>query len=74
VDHFYTATNRRSRGALWSIFAPALIPAKRNAKLDPKEFPILRKSGAILFDKFDRRYYEGLDLILFGAKEKKIPK
>jgi hypothetical protein len=25
VDYFYTATNRRSRGATWSIFAPALI-------------------------------------------------
>jgi len=24
VDPFYTATNRRSRGALWSIYAPAL--------------------------------------------------
>jgi AcrR family transcriptional regulator len=46
----------------------------RNAKLDPGEFPILRQSGAILFDKFDRRYKEGLDLILRGAKEKKTPK
>lgn len=42
--------------------------AKRNAKLDPKEFPILRQSGTILFDKFDRRYKEGLDLIMRGAK------
>jgi hypothetical protein len=25
VDHFYTATKPRSRGASWSIFAPALI-------------------------------------------------
>jgi hypothetical protein len=25
VDYFYTATKPRSRGALWSIFAPALI-------------------------------------------------
>jgi hypothetical protein len=25
VDHYYTATNRRSCGALWPIFAPALI-------------------------------------------------
>ena len=41
--------------------------AERNAKLDPKEFPILRQSGSILFDKFDRRYKEGLDLILRGA-------
>jgi regulator of protease activity HflC (stomatin/prohibitin superfamily) len=27
VDYFYTATKPRSRGALWSIFAPALIGA-----------------------------------------------
>ena len=39
----------------------------RNAKLDPKLFPILRQSGPILFDKFDRRYKEGLELILSGA-------
>jgi AcrR family transcriptional regulator len=42
----------------------------RNAKLDPGEFPILRQSGGILFEKFDRRYKEGLDLIVCGAKEK----
>jgi len=28
----------------------------RNAKLDPGELPILRQSGGILFEKFDRRY------------------
>lgn len=44
--------------------------AKRNAKLNPKEFPILRRSGAILFDNFDRRYREGLDLILRGARHR----
>jgi TetR/AcrR family tetracycline transcriptional repressor len=48
--------------------------AARNAKLDPKEFPILRQSGAILFDKFDRRYEEGLELILLGAKRIELPK
>jgi TetR/AcrR family transcriptional regulator, tetracycline repressor protein len=41
--------------------------AKRNAKLDPKHFPLLRQAGAILFDNFDRRYKEGLALILRGA-------
>jgi TetR/AcrR family transcriptional regulator, tetracycline repressor protein len=41
--------------------------AERNAKLDPDEFPILRQSGSILFDRFDRRYKEGLDLIVRGA-------
>jgi len=54
--------------------SPQYDLAARNAKLDPKEFPILRRSGSILFDKFDRRYKEGLDLILCGAKEKMAPK
>ena len=40
---------------------------KRNSKLDPAKFPILRQSGPILFDRFDRRYKEGLELILKGA-------
>jgi TetR/AcrR family transcriptional regulator, tetracycline repressor protein len=41
--------------------------AERNAKLDPEEFPILRQSGSILFDRFERRFKEGLDLIVRGA-------
>jgi anhydro-N-acetylmuramic acid kinase len=41
VDHFYTATNRRSRGALWSIFAPALI-------LDYVMFRDAKKSRVLL--------------------------
>jgi TetR/AcrR family tetracycline transcriptional repressor len=41
--------------------------AERNTHLDPKEFPILRQSGSILFDKFDKRYKEGLELIIRGA-------
>jgi TetR/AcrR family transcriptional regulator, tetracycline repressor protein len=51
--------------------SPQYDIAARNAKLDPKQFPILRRSGPILFDKFDRRYKEGLDLILCGAESKK---
>jgi TetR/AcrR family transcriptional regulator, tetracycline repressor protein len=47
--------------------------AERNAKLDRREFPILRRAGAILFDKFDRRYKEGLRLILRGAKLQDAP-
>ncbi len=47
--------------------SPQYDLANRNGKLDPKEFPILRQSGSILFDKFDRRYKEGLELILRGA-------
>lgn len=46
--------------------------ATRNAKLDPKEFPILRQSGDILFDRFDRRFKEGLNLILRGADVTKM--
>jgi hypothetical protein len=38
-----------------------------NARLDPSEFPLLRQGGAILFDKFDRRFKEGLELIISGA-------
>ncbi len=48
--------------------SPQYDLAMRNAKLNPKEFPILRRSGPILFDKFERRFKEGLDLILRGAK------
>jgi hypothetical protein len=40
----------------------------RNEQLNPEEFPIMRQSGLILFDKFDRRYKEGLDLIVSGAR------
>jgi hypothetical protein len=29
--------------------------------------PLLRQAGRILFDKFDRRYKDGLNLILGGA-------
>jgi len=42
--------------------------AARNAQLDPKKFPILRRSGRILFDRFDLHYKEGLKVILRGAK------
>lgn len=42
--------------------------AKRKARLDAEEFPILRQGGPILFDRFDRRYKEGLELILRGAQ------
>ena len=48
--------------------SPKYDLAARTAQLDPREFPITRQSGAILFDKFDRRYKEGLALIVAGAK------
>lgn len=48
--------------------SPRYDIARRNANLDPRVFPLLRQAGPILFDKFDRRYKEGLDLVLRGAK------
>jgi TetR/AcrR family transcriptional regulator, tetracycline repressor protein len=47
--------------------SPAYDLQKRNAKLDAKSFPILRQSGAILFDHFERRYKDSLALIARGA-------
>jgi len=52
--------------------SPQYDVAKRNAKLDARAFPILRQAGPILFDKFDRRYKEGLALILRGAKSQEM--
>jgi hypothetical protein len=45
---------------------------KRNAKLDAKKFPLLRQSGAILFDRFEQRYKDSLDLIVRGASFPKM--
>jgi TetR/AcrR family transcriptional regulator, tetracycline repressor protein len=47
--------------------SPEYDIAERQSRLDARQFPILRQSGAILFDRFDRRYKEGLELILLGA-------
>ena len=44
--------------------SPAYDLQKRNAKLDPRKFPILRQSGAILFDRFEQRYKDSLGLIV----------
>jgi TetR/AcrR family transcriptional regulator, tetracycline repressor protein len=41
---------------------------ERNARLDPALFPFMRQTTPILFDRYDRRFREGLDLILRGAK------
>jgi len=51
--------------------SPQYDVAKRNAKLDRREFPILRQAGAILFDRFDRRYQETLRSILLAAQSPK---
>jgi TetR/AcrR family tetracycline transcriptional repressor len=40
----------------------------RNARLDPAIFPYHRQASSILFDRYDRRYKEGLGLILKGAE------
>jgi TetR/AcrR family transcriptional regulator, tetracycline repressor protein len=48
--------------------------AKRDARLAASEFPLLRQASPILFDQFDRRYKEGLDLILKGAQKSRAKK
>ncbi len=40
---------------------------KRSEQLSEEPLPLLRQAGAILFDRFERRYKEGLNLILQGA-------
>jgi AcrR family transcriptional regulator len=40
---------------------------ERNTKLDAGKFPLLREAGSVLFDEFDRRYRESLELLLRGA-------
>jgi TetR/AcrR family transcriptional regulator, tetracycline repressor protein len=50
--------------------SPQYDLAARKAALEGKDLPILKQSGAILFDRFDRRYQEGLELILRGARPK----
>jgi TetR/AcrR family transcriptional regulator, tetracycline repressor protein len=52
---------RRQRSSQYDI-------AERNARLDPEEFPLLRRAGPILFDRFDRRYKEGLALVIRGGE------
>jgi TetR/AcrR family transcriptional regulator, tetracycline repressor protein len=41
---------------------------ERDARLDPAQFPFLRQTSTILFDRYDRRFREGLELILKGSK------
>jgi TetR/AcrR family transcriptional regulator, tetracycline repressor protein len=42
--------------------------AERERRLDAQQLPLLGKAGAILFGNFDRRYKEGLALIVNGAQ------
>jgi TetR/AcrR family transcriptional regulator, tetracycline repressor protein len=48
--------------------SPAYSIEARNARLDPAIFPHHRQASSILFDRYDRRYKEGLELILRGAE------
>src|SRR5271170_5787118 len=47
--------------------SPRYSIEERNARLDPATFPFLRQTSTILFDRYDRRFREGLELILQGA-------
>ncbi len=40
---------------------------KRSDALSPEALPLMRRAGPVLFDRFERRYKEGLALILQGA-------
>jgi hypothetical protein len=48
--------------------SPRYSIEERNARLDPAIFPHHRQATSILFDRYDRRFREGLELILNGAK------
>jgi TetR/AcrR family transcriptional regulator, tetracycline repressor protein len=47
--------------------SPSYDLQKRKDSLDAKKFPILRQSGAILFDRFEPRFKDSLALIVKGA-------
>ena len=50
---------------------------ERNARLDPAIFPYHRRASSILFDRYEQRFREGLELILRGAEPqvaKKTPR
>src|SRR5580658_4232844 len=51
--------------------SPRYSIEERNARLDPAAFPFLRQTSTILFDHYDRRFREGLALILQGAKPRR---
>jgi hypothetical protein len=40
---------------------------KRSEELSSEPLPLMRQAGPILFERFERRYKEGLALILQGA-------
>jgi TetR/AcrR family transcriptional regulator, tetracycline repressor protein len=53
--------------------SPRYSIEERNARLDPTVFPFHRQTSTILFDRYDRRFREGLELILRGAKPDPAP-
>jgi TetR/AcrR family tetracycline transcriptional repressor len=53
--------------------SPRYSIEERNARLDPAVFPFLRQTSSILFDRYDRRFREGVELIVRGAKPDRAP-
>jgi TetR/AcrR family transcriptional regulator, tetracycline repressor protein len=53
--------------------SPRYSIEERNARLDPAVFPFHRKTSTILFDRYDQRFREGLELILQGARPDRPP-
>jgi TetR/AcrR family tetracycline transcriptional repressor len=49
------------------VRSPQYSIEERNARLDPAVFPFLRQTSTILFDRYERRFREGMELILRGA-------
>jgi AcrR family transcriptional regulator len=47
--------------------SPAYDIEVRKTHLDPDAFPLLREAGEVLFDRFDQRFDESIDLMLLGA-------
>jgi AcrR family transcriptional regulator len=47
--------------------SPAYDIEMRKTHLDPEAFPLLREAGEVLFDRFDQRFEESIDLMLRGA-------
>jgi AcrR family transcriptional regulator len=47
--------------------SPAYDIEMRKTHLDPDAFPLLREAGEVLFDRFDQRFEESIDLMLRGA-------
>jgi TetR/AcrR family transcriptional regulator, tetracycline repressor protein len=47
--------------------SPAYDIEMRKTHLDPEAFPLLREAGDVLFDRFDQRFEESIDLMLRGA-------